>query len=75
MQMTRWHTVDCDADGVPSRQAAELDFQREGWPPGRYRVTAIRTNERDSGRQVLLAGGPRPVRAILRYQRRRPRDR
>ena len=57
MQMTSWHTVDFDADGVPSRQAAELDFQREDWPPGCYRVIAIRTNERDSGRQVCLWEG------------------
>ncbi len=57
MQQTDWHTVDVDADGKPSRQAAELDFQREDWPPGCYRVIAIRTNERDSGRQVFLWDG------------------
>jgi len=57
MQVKRWHTVDVDASGKPSRQAAELDFQREGWPPGQYRVIAIRTNERDSGRQVFLWDG------------------
>jgi hypothetical protein len=56
MQQTDWHTVDIDADGKPSRQAAQLDFQREDWPPG-YRVIAIRTNERDSGRQVFLWDG------------------
>jgi hypothetical protein len=57
MQVQRWHTVDVDADGKPSRQAAVIDFQREDWPPGRYRVLAVRTNERDSGRQVLLWEG------------------
>jgi hypothetical protein len=57
MQQTRWRTVDVDADEKPSRQAAELDFQREDWPPGCYRVIAIRTNERDSGRQVFLWDG------------------
>jgi hypothetical protein len=57
MQVKHWHTVDTDADGKPSRQAAEIDFQREDWPPGRYRVIAIRTNERDSGRQVFLWDG------------------
>lgn len=54
MQVKRWHTVDVDASGQPSRQAAEIEFQRDDWPPGRYRVIAIRTNERDSGRQVFL---------------------
>lgn len=57
MQQSRWHTVDRDADGEPSRQAAELDFQRDDWPPGLYRVIAVRTNERDSGRQVCLWEG------------------
>lgn len=59
MQTTRWQTVDRDADGHPSRQAAEIDFQRDDWPSGneRYRVLAVRTNERDSGRQVCLWDG------------------
>jgi hypothetical protein len=59
MQTTRWHTVDIDADGKPSRQAAEIDFQRDDWPSGddHYRVLAVRTNERDSGRQVCLWDG------------------
>lgn len=57
MQVQRWHTLDVDASGKPSRQAAEIDFQRDDWPPGRYRVIAIRTNERDSGRQVFLWDG------------------
>lgn len=59
MQTTRWQTVDVDADGKPSRQAAEIDFKRDDWPSGdeRYRLLAIRTNERDSGRQVCLWDG------------------
>src|SRR5688572_31744237 len=57
MQVNHWHTVDIDADGKPSRQAAQIDFQREDWPSGCYRVIAIRTNERDSGRQVFLWDG------------------
>lgn len=59
MQTTRWQTVDRDADGKPTRQAAEIDFQRDDWPSGneRYRVIAVRTNERDSGRQVCLWDG------------------
>jgi Transposase DDE domain group 1 len=57
MEVERWNTVDVDASGNPSRQAAELDFQRKDWPAERYRVIAIRTNERDSGRQVFLWDG------------------
>ncbi len=59
MQTTRWQTIDVDADGKPSRQAAEIDFQRDDWPSGnqRYRLLAVRTNERDSGRQVCLWDG------------------
>jgi hypothetical protein len=54
---TRWTTVDRDADGKPSRQVAEIAFQREDWPAEhgrRYRVFAVRTNERHSGEQVCL---------------------
>lgn len=59
MQTTCWQTVDIDADGKPSRQAAEIDFHRNDWPSGneRYRLLAVRTNERDSGRQVCLWDG------------------
>lgn len=54
---TKWTTVDRDADGKPSRQVAEIDFCREGWPTEdgkRLRVVAVRTNERLSGEQVCL---------------------
>src|SRR5690606_6692188 len=51
---TSWRTVDRDAFGRPTRQVAEIAFEREDWPPGRYRVFAVRTNERDTGKQVQL---------------------
>jgi hypothetical protein len=54
---TIWTTVDVDADGRPSREVAEIDFRREDWPTDgahRYRVIAVRTNERLSGEQVCL---------------------
>lgn len=57
MQVDRWHTIDTDANGKPSRQVAQIDFQREDWPLRHYRVIAVRTNERDSGRQVFLWEG------------------
>jgi hypothetical protein len=51
---TRWHTVERDAEGKPTRQVAEIEFNREDWPPGRYRVFAVRTNDRISGKQTEL---------------------
>jgi hypothetical protein len=51
---TGWKTVEYDAFGQPTRQVAEIDFAREGWPPGRWRVFAVRTNERRSGNQSCL---------------------
>lgn len=54
---TVWRTVDRDADGRPSREVAEIDFCRPGWireGAGRFRVIAVRTNERLSGEQVCL---------------------
>jgi hypothetical protein len=51
---SRWTTVDRDAMGEPTRQVAEIDFAREGWPPGQWRVFAVRTNERRSGKQSCL---------------------
>jgi hypothetical protein len=49
-----WTTVDRDALGQPTRQVAEISFEREGWPPGQWRVFAVRTNERRSGNQSCL---------------------
>lgn len=52
---TRWRTVARDAFDKPTRQVAEIDFRREDWPKeGRWRVFAVRTNERESGKQVQL---------------------
>jgi hypothetical protein len=51
---TTWKTVDRDAFGRPTRQVAEIPFERDDWPKGKYRVFAVRTNERDSGKQVQL---------------------
>ncbi|MBX3187647.1 MAG: IS1380 family transposase [Labilithrix sp.] len=53
-QTPSWDTVDRDALDRPTRQVAEIPFEREDWPQGKYRVFAVRTNERDSGRQVEL---------------------
>lgn len=50
-----WHAVDHDANGRPTREVAEIDFRREGWPiEGRFRVFAVRTTERLSGKQSCL---------------------
>ena len=51
---TAWKTVERDAFDRPTRQVAEIPFEREDWPEGKYRVFAVRTNERDSGKQVQL---------------------
>jgi len=56
-EATKWTTIDRDADGRPSREVAEIEFCREGWPTDetrRYRVIAVRSNERLSGEQVCL---------------------
>ena len=53
----QWRTTDRDAFDEPTRQVAVLDFKRDDWPPDRYRVFAVRTNERDSGKQVQLWEG------------------
>lgn len=54
---TRWRTVDRDAFGKPTRQVAVIDFERGDWPKGKYRVIAVRTTERESGKQVCLWDG------------------
>ena len=51
---TSWKTVERDALGQPTRQIAEIDFEREGWPSGKWRVFAVRTNDRLSGKQTCL---------------------
>lgn len=50
----RWHTVDRDASNEPTRQVALIDFERDDWPKGRYRVFAVRSTDRDSGRQTRI---------------------
>ena len=52
----KWQVIDKDANGEPIAQVAELDFQRKGWPPGRYRVIALRDKYRKQGRQMPLWG-------------------
>ena len=49
-QHSNWTTIDEDADGKPLAQVAELDFQRPGWPKGRYRVIALRDKRRKQPR-------------------------
>jgi hypothetical protein len=51
-----WRTVDWDADGKPTRQVAEIDFQRKEWAlrHQRFRVIGVRSRERDSGKQLYL---------------------
>lgn len=52
----RWRTVDRDAFGDPTRQVAEIDFQREEWlkTGRRFRVFAVRSRDRTNGKQVAL---------------------
>ena len=51
----RWRTVERDSSGKPTRQVATVDFRRSTWVMGYpIRVVAMRTNERDTGKQVQL---------------------
>jgi Transposase DDE domain group 1 len=51
-----WTTVDSDAEGRPLRQVAEIHFSRGKWRDRglRVRVVAVRSLERDIGKQVFL---------------------
>lgn len=53
-----WKTVDEDADGRPTRQVAEVPFQRGEWAKAgkNFRVIAVRSRDRDTGKQVALWG-------------------
>jgi hypothetical protein len=53
---TEWRSVDWDAEGKPICQVAEIDFQRKEWAARdkRYRVIALRSRDRDSGKQLYL---------------------
>jgi hypothetical protein len=55
-QVKTWTTVDRDAFDNPTRQVAEVEFQRPGWEEHgyRFRVVAVRTLDRDTGKQVYL---------------------
>jgi hypothetical protein len=55
----KWKTVDVDAFGRPTRQVAELDFERTGWRElgHSFRVVAVRSNERDGITQLPLWSG------------------
>ena len=53
---TKWNTVERDAFGRPATQVAEISFRREAWNELGYpfRVVAMRTRERDNGKQIQL---------------------
>jgi hypothetical protein len=53
---TKWRTVERDAFGRPATQVAEIAFAREAWMELGYpfRVVAMRTRERDNGKQIQL---------------------
>lgn len=50
----KWTTVDHDASGRAERQVAWVEFQREDWAKDKFRVLAVRTTEREIGKQVYL---------------------
>lgn len=52
----RWSTVDADAMDKPTRQVATVDFLRKAWRETGLapRVVAVRSRERDNGKQVFL---------------------
>ena len=53
---TKWTTVDRDAFEKPVSQVAEIAFARSSWTTlgHAFRVVAMRTRERDNGKQVQL---------------------
>ncbi|XXY44838.1 transposase [Sorangium sp. So ce269] len=53
---TGWRTIDRDADGRPRRQVVEVPFRRTDWPDG-VRVIAVRTRDRENGKQIYLWEG------------------
>lgn len=56
---SQWRTVDVDAEGKPSRQVATVVFAREPWSTLQtpVRVVAVRSTERDTGKQLYLWEG------------------
>jgi len=56
----RWRATDWDADGLPCREVAEIAFRRGEWgAPSKLpvRVIAVRTRERERGKQLYLWEG------------------
>jgi hypothetical protein len=53
---TSWKSIDHDALGKPTRQAATVMFQRGEWNQADItpRVVAVRSRDRDNGKQVYL---------------------
>jgi hypothetical protein len=53
---TPWRTVEWDAFGQPATQVAEISFARGAWKElgCSFRVVAMRTRERDNGKQIQL---------------------
>jgi hypothetical protein len=56
LRVRRWTTVDRDAFNRPTRQVAVVEFHRSAWAVSEraFRVIAVRTLERDIGKQVHL---------------------
>lgn len=52
--VTRWKTVDWDADGRPRRQVAEVPFRRGEWADIEARVIAVRTLDRTYAKHIYL---------------------
>jgi hypothetical protein len=55
-----WEATDWDADGRPSREVAEIKFRRDEWGDEKelpVRVIAVRTREREKGKQLYLWDG------------------
>nr|WP_236644096.1 transposase [Sorangium cellulosum] len=50
------HGLDWDADGRPRRQVAEVPFRCSDWPDS-VRVIAVRTRDRENGKQIYLWEG------------------
>jgi hypothetical protein len=60
MMHTRWQVADRDADGRACRQVAEIAFRRNEWGAADQlpvRVIAVRTRERERGKQLYLWEG------------------
>jgi hypothetical protein len=60
MHNGRWRATDWDADGRPCREVAEIEFRRGEWDDQAQlpvRVIAVRTRERERGKQLYLWTG------------------